>query len=145
MNGYQYRVSLRIRHPLAHPDDITIALGLEPKIREIVGVPRLRQNGRWSPVPTLTYWVYEVTTPDDLSIEEMLTTQLEFLEPRKEYLQSLIGTGGSVEFFVGFFVDDSNCGFMLSPELLSQCGSLGIAIDFDVYKTSNCSEHTDTA
>ena len=71
--------------------------------------------------------------PESQYVEVFLLAAVERLDTHSILLGQLIASGGSAELFVGFFLENFNSGFSLSPELLRKCVALGIALDFDVY------------
>lgn len=130
---YRYTVSLRIWHPDAHPDRFTDALGLTPDIVDIVGQPRVRR-GRAAPVVADTaYWCRDFGHDPALDVAAFLHQRALALAPYRAVFDAVAEEGGRAEFFVGFFVEDFNCGFDLSPALQRACADLHLSLGFDVY------------
>ncbi|TXI49276.1 MAG: DUF4279 domain-containing protein [Lysobacter sp.] len=130
---YRYTVSLRIWHPTAHPDRFTEALRLTPDAVDIAGQPRMRK-GRVMPIVAKTsYWCCGLGHDPALDVAAFLHERARALSPHRAVFDAIAEEGGWAEFFVGFFAEDFNCGFDLSPELQRVCAELHLSLGFDVY------------
>lgn len=130
----RHQISLRLRHPTARLDNCTERFGLDPLRQWSVGEPRTSPRGVSLPgVWQDSYW----TAPLELIKGEPLDKSLEriafWLEEHCGCLDQHRQSGGTVELFVGFFLEGFNAGFSLAPELLSKFARIGVGLDFDVY------------
>jgi hypothetical protein len=131
---YRYNVSLRLWHPSADPAGFTSSLGLEPKFVDVAGQPRVRKGKQLDFVAKETYWMHEFDASDDpMDVEEFLLATAQALAPHKDTFVETRATGGRAELFVGFFPEEFNCGFELSPQLQGACADLALALSFDIY------------
>lgn len=136
MAEYKYSISLRVQHPTMDLDVVADVLGRSPWVIWKLGEPRRTPNG--APLPG----VYEtnfcttrildgVSTEQDLA--SALTTALDMVTPGSSLFAEIAATGGSTEFFIGWFFDDGNSGDVLDHRLLARLASMSINLSFDVY------------
>lgn len=111
----------------------TDTLGLEPRFVDVAGQPRIRKGKTLEFVPTESYWSHEFDTDGEQDIEDYLLRKAADMAPYQEFFRRICATGGRVEFFVGFFVESPNCGFVLSPELQRKCSESHLSLSFDIY------------
>tara|TARA_R110002020_G_scaffold21373_80_gene72633 strand:+ start:12301 stop:12765 length:465 start_codon:yes stop_codon:yes gene_type:complete len=134
VSTYRYNVSLRLTHPTADPDTFSAALGLEPRFTDIAGQPRVRKGKQLDYVAKETYWTHQFdASHSPIDVEAFLLVTARRLASHKDLFSDIRSAGGRIEFFVGFFPEEFNCGFELTPELQQLCADLGIALAFDVY------------
>ena len=132
--NYHYQVSLCITHPTMDPGSFTAALRLEPKISWAVGDPCKDRNG--SIVPgnrEESYWLHSFGETQDGNLPLFLFNVVSSLAAQKLFFDNLSSTGGSAEFFVGYFINAPNTSIPLDPELLRRCSELGLGIYVDIY------------
>jgi len=130
----RHKLSLRLRHSTDPLEGCTEQLGLEPLRQWSVGEPRT--SPRADPLPGVwqdSYWTAPLEVMEGETLEESLDRVICWLETHAAYLEPHRQSGGSVEIFVGFFLEAFNAGFSLAPEPMSRFARLGITLDFDVY------------
>lgn len=132
-DDYRYKVSLRIWHPTAHPDRFTEALGMTPDGIDVAGQPRVRKGRVMPIVPKMSYWYRDLGHGPERNVADFLHKRAYALSAHGAFFRALSEEGGKAEFFVGFFAEDLNCGFDLSPALHRQCADLSLWLAFDVY------------
>ncbi|MBW8852236.1 MAG: hypothetical protein JF600_15790 [Xanthomonadales bacterium] len=133
IDGYRYTVSLRIRHPHAHPDRFTAALGLPPDGVDVVGQPRVRRGRTLPAIAKTAYWYHVMGHDPALDVAAFLAARVRDLSPHRALFEAIAAEGGRAEFFIGFFPEAFDCGFDLSPALQRACGDLHLSLGFDVY------------
>ena len=133
MNGYRFKISLRVWHPFIDPVKITETLSKEPTRASRTGTPRVKSNG--DPLPGTyreTYWTSRLRegewVPDAQSSECLAQATEELLRDLAEhnpFFQELRASGGTVEFFVGWFFG-GNTGEVFRHDLLRRLADLRI-------------------
>lgn len=130
----RFRIALRLRHPR---DDLTAwaaGFGLTPSRHWTVGQPRTTPagtplDGVWNE----SYWTAPPSTPAAVDLEAALGEAAGRLERHEGLFTRLAASGGTASLFIGFFLGRANTGFSLGPSLMARFGSLGIALEFDLY------------
>jgi hypothetical protein len=125
----QAKVTLRIFGEQLDPDEITRLLGCaassSARIGESTnqgGVSRIAREGFWR----LSNGKSDVSVEDQIAILlARLTTDLTVWQG--------IAARFKIDLFCGLFLDASNRGFALRPELMRQLVGRGITIGFDIY------------
>ncbi len=137
MEGYEFTVSLRIRHPGIDPDDITSALNLRPQHTWKAGTPR-RGPGGESLEGTYreSYWMARLMdspqmSSASLSVERILLQTLAHLRRSQPFLAALKSEGGEVDLHVSIF-GRRNFTLELSADALAMLARLGLSVSFDV-------------
>jgi hypothetical protein len=135
MNSYQYKISLRVRHPSLDPAEITSALGLNPsrswRAGEVRTTPKGNPlEGRYSD----SYWVVQLGNGrwPDKTLAAVINERLDQLARHQALFQRIRAEGGMVEFFVGWFVE-GNSGDVFACDLLARMADLKIDLSLDVY------------
>jgi hypothetical protein len=117
---------------------------LEPFHFDVVGQRRTRHGKTLDIVAKESYWTHQfdpaVETKD---IEDFLLELASRLSQHRSFFADICTTGGRAEFFVGFFPENFDCGFELSPTLQRQCANLNLSLSFDIY--GYCPEPSDEA
>ncbi|MET1076934.1 MAG: DUF4279 domain-containing protein [Pseudomonas sp.] len=134
METYRYTVSLRIWHPSRDPATFTTALNLLPLYCDKAGERRVRKGKALDIIEKDSYWSHEFEAaagPEDL--EDFLLSRVQSLARHKHFFTELGVGAGRAEFFIGFFPENFNCGFGLSPHLQRQCADLNLTLAFDIY------------
>ena len=103
----------------------------------MVGAPRVTPKGRplngthqetyWSAIP---FDRREYQSIDD-SVEDVLVSVLELLEPHSKFLNGLGAGGGRVHLMVSSY-SSRNYAFEFSPPFLASCAATGISLVHDV-------------
>nr|WDE41601.1 hypothetical protein [uncultured bacterium] len=138
MNPYSYNISLRICHPSIDPDEITKILSLAPTRKWLAG------ENRTTPKGTLlegyykeSYWCgpfqeYEKYDSVNFELEECIDEFTNNFQKHSDFFNEIRSTGGSVELFVGLFID-GNSGIVFPSSLLSSLGGLCVDLSLDIY------------
>lgn len=79
-----------------------------------------------------TYCSFRLDHPDNVDLAEFLGRCNKTLEPHKEFLKHLRSTGGSVEYFIGWY-SGTNSGEQFYYGLLGELADLSIDLSIDVY------------
>ena len=133
MYPFRYDISLRITHPTMHPQQICDRLGLQAKRMWKVGQPRVTPTGTpLSGVYKQTYCTFSLACSRKDELERFIERSNKILQPHKRFLRHISSTGGSIEYFVGMYLD-KNHGVILSPELLDELAKLQITLALDLY------------
>ncbi|BAU92862.1 hypothetical protein MPPM_4257 [Methylorubrum populi] len=127
------RISLRIRHPSRTAAELCGALPFAPGRTWDVGAPRTDPRGTPRPgrygESYATFPLSEGAGPP----AEAVAATAERVAPYGERFLAWRAEGGTVEFFVGWFMEGGNAGDEFGPELLSRLGALGIGLSLDIY------------
>ena len=109
MNPYQFRISLKLRHPTKDLSFASAQLGLAPRQQWTYGAPRTAVTGvSLEGEYRESYWVAALLG-DSLhdsrqqSLDEALAAVLENLRPHHAFLNQFQDDGGSLYLFVGIF------------------------------------------
>ena len=134
MGKQSHSVTLRICHPSIDPAEISDTLGLSPIGAWKAGGPRLTPRGRALGLARHSFWYCNVAksgeSGEDLASDvARLTAQL---EPHAAFFHRIRSEGGSVEFFIGWFIEGM-AGEEFGYELLARLGRLQIDLSFDLY------------
>lgn len=133
MSDFRFDVSLRVRHPSLEPDEICRQLGMPAEIQWRVGDQRVTPKGRpLSGVYDHSYCVFRLKPGKNINLAEFLGAQNKELLSRKSFLNDLIESGGSVEYFIGWY-SRANTGEFFGWKLLKELSDLHIDLAFDVY------------
>ena len=135
MNRYQYKISLRVRHPSMDPAEITATLGLTPSRSWRAHEPRTRPRGQ--PLEGIwpeTYWTARVLEGEwpGKKLPNAIGELLDRLVLSKSFFEKVRSEGGSIEFFIGWFFD-GNSGDVFDCGLLARIADLKINLSLDVY------------
>lgn len=138
MNLFKYWVSLRIRHPLMDPDYICSQLDMEAKIKWKVGNERKTPKGR-SLIGKyeITYCVFDLEHSETMTLADFLRISNGKLYSHREFLKSIRESGGSLEYYIGWF-SKGDSGETFDFELLKQLVDLGIELSIEI-----CSNYTE--
>jgi len=135
MNPYQYDISLRVRHPSLDPAEFTSALGLNPfrcwRAGEAQTTPKGKPlEGRYSN----SCWTAKLVKGQwpDKSLPVVINELLDQLAPHQGFFQRIRTEGGTVEFFIGWFLE-GNSGDVFDCDLLARMAALKIDLSLDVY------------
>jgi hypothetical protein len=137
MSGYEFMMSLRIRHPRIDPAEITRALGIQPQHDWRAGDLRLDSSGdEIAGMRRESYWMGRLTTEpalarDRVSVESQIEHTLGTLRRCFDFFETLKAGGGSAELHVSLYAREE---FRLEflPELLMLLGRVGLAVVIEV-------------
>jgi hypothetical protein len=138
MNAYEFKVSLRITHPIMNPEIITDTIEIPPSRYWKAGQPRMSPKG--TPLPgenRENYWAANLhegknVKSEDILLEDYLLTVCSRFAHLKEFFKEIVDTGGHVEFFIGWF-GQSMFGATFETKLMREVLELNAAIALDVY------------
>src|SRR5580704_7158385 len=117
MNPYRYEFSL-LFHPTMDPQDISLALHQTPRIASKAGTPRTTPTGQaLEGVNESTYWCSSPAKREGYDLAAALAAHLSTIEPYRDFLARFSSTGGTIEYFVGWFTDGLNVGEMFDWEI----------------------------
>lgn len=135
MNPFRYSVSLRLTHPTINAAEIQEHLQLSPRFSKSVGDKNKSPSGR-DLVGTnkQTFCTFELSSGDDskLALESELSHWTQELSKCKAFLNQFQKSGGTIEYFIGVFLD-GNSGVVFSPQEMNSMQELGIGISLDIY------------
>jgi hypothetical protein len=137
---YKFCVSLNISHPDIEPGKISEEVDLQPHQAHKKGEPRYtpkgrRLNGNYESM----FWRHDFADGEKLDSSDILFE--EFIEARnielshhKAFFQNLRKSGGTIDYFVGWFsVDSINMNIYLDPPVLKSTADLGVSIVLCAY------------
>jgi hypothetical protein len=131
---FSFRISLRVCHPHVAPEEITEALGSEPKRFWKAGEPRSTPKG--TPLAGFnreTYWVADIAKDRwPTTLNAAIQDSLAKLVIHRSFLHGIRADGGRIELFIGWFFENQS-GDVLSHECLAMAGDLKIDLSFDIY------------
>jgi hypothetical protein len=126
-------VSLRIRHPALKAIEICDELDLVPHVKWSIGEQRKTPKGRkLKGIYDETYCTFKIEHEEDEFISTLLSRMNKTLKKKMPFLSNLISTGGSIEYFIGWYLDE-NAGDIFDSDLLKELSDLGISLSFDLY------------
>lgn len=133
MNHFRFTVSLRLWHPSIDPDDVSRELGLNPERKWKAGENRATPQGQaLTGVYRESYWVSPVAYKRGVSLPDVLDQDLCRLESHRSFLTRFFETGGTIEYFIGWFTEN-NAGAVFNCQLLKRLAALNIDLDMDFY------------
>ena len=116
-----------------NPQQICDRLGLQAQRMWKSGQDRVTPTGApLSGVYKETYCTFNLACSREDELERFIKRSNKILKPHKRFLRHISSTGGSIEYFVGMYLD-KNHGVILSPELLDELAKLQIALSLDLY------------
>lgn len=137
MSGYEFTMSLRIRHPHIDPAEITRSLGISPQHTWRAGDTRRdpgggELEGRYRE----SYWMGRLMAQpelasDHMGVESEILRMLAQLRRSFGFLETLKEEGGIAELHVSVFArEDFRLEFL--PESLSMLGRIGLTVALEV-------------
>jgi hypothetical protein len=135
MNSYRYKISLRVRHPSMDPAEITSVLRFAPSRSWRAHERRSTPSGEsLEGVSSETYWTARVMAAEwpgkDLAVA--IAEVLDQLESSRGFLAKIRSERGTVELFVGWFLNGQT-GEAFDYELLARLADFKISLSLDVY------------
>jgi hypothetical protein len=130
---YNFRISLRVRHPSIAPEKVTEALGIEPKHSWKAGEPRKTPTGASLTGSNRdTFWTAEIIVGRwPTNINDAIHDILRKLVRHRPFLHRVRAEGGTAELFIGWFFANQS-GDVLTHQCLTLAGDLQIDLSFDV-------------
>ena len=139
---FRFRLSLRLRHPTLRADDISKSLGVTPNFSWSAGEPRRNPEGRTlGGTRDETYWTWSISTSDSTWLGDAIDANLVEIGAHSGFLRDFVSTGGSIEYFVGWFTSKVSGGETLNWELLRRLADYQINISLDVYSAERAPEN----
>lgn len=137
-----YKVSFRIRHPSMEPMEIALQLGLHPGTQHKAGSGRVTPKGALlKGTYDISYCSFPVEIAGNTSLPSAMRDFNRRLVGHREFLSRIVDTGGSLEYFVGWFLQNASVGEVFGWQLLKECGELRIDLALDVYGADAESDH----
>ena len=127
-SGRRFDIELFIVHPTIDPSEITIALGLEPKVALRVGDRRVTPKGTLleGSCPD-TRWRYSARYTAD-KVESLVAHLL----PHRAFLSRLLQTGGNLTLIVQF-LGDGYFGDTIPKSTLTKIADLGLSLGIECF------------
>ena len=133
MGSFTYRLSFRATHPDADLSVVSDALGVPPSRLWRAGEPRTTPTGgQLAGVNKVSYCTIPLDQEPGTPLPDAIASVLKRLRAERRILDPLAASGGSFNFFVGWFTD-GNSGEILDWHLLKDLADLKISLDMDVY------------
>lgn len=133
MHPFRYAVSFRVVHPTMDPDEICGQLNLQAKPKWKAGSQRRTPRGDpLTGIYDVTYCCFRFEHPKNVGLVNFLKRCTKKLRNHREFLNHIHSTGGSLEYFIGWF-SDKNSGGEFDWQLLSQLADLKITLSIDFY------------
>lgn len=128
-----YTISLRIKGDHFAPDLVSASLGLPAQWKQKMGEQRRAPNGQClDGFYETNYSSFLLCRKERGLLSEYLEKNLYQLESKKDTLNQVTKSGNSVELFIGWY-GENHIGDILSGQLLSRLGALGISLSLDIY------------
>ena len=133
MGSYRFALSFRVSHPTADLAELPARLGLPASRCWKAGEPRRTPKGDLlAGTNEESYCTMLIPHSDETELPELLGSTLVLLSSQADLLQGLESSGGSFNFFVGWF-SERNSGDTLGWNLLRKMARLRISLDLDIY------------
>ncbi|WP_139058350.1 hypothetical protein [Shewanella sp. HN-41] len=140
MPDYKFCVSLNISHPSMEVQTISEQLSLQPTSSHDVGDLRVTKHGRqlggtyedmrWS----LDLCNGNKFDAETVLFEDFISSKNAEFKRHKSFFNHIRSSGGTIEYFVGWFsVDSINMTIYLEPSLLKSTADLDISIVLCAY------------
>ncbi len=134
MNPLKYDVSFRVRHPEMDPEHISEELGLKATYKWKAGTGRKTPKGETlKGTHESTYCSFELQHPQKTGLSDLLKQFNNKLYQHRDFIKSIRVTGGSLEYFVGWY-SNKDSGEIFDLELLTQLVELGIDLSIEVHQ-----------
>jgi hypothetical protein len=118
-------------------EQICDRLGMKPTRKWTVG--RRRETPKGFPlngVNESTYCFFRLEHPEGIQLVDFIDVYSDELYRHKGFFEELRSTGGSLEYFIGWY-SDRNSGQVFNLGLLSKLVALGIGLSIDFYGGSD--------
>lgn len=124
-------VSLRFRHPSISASELIKRVGLKPAVAHEKGTRRSTVGGKVRTNPQ-AYCSFPIRVASLKFPSRALEKGIAILERDETYWNAFLSSGGSMDFFIGIFVD-SNIGWTISNDLLASMAKWKIDLGLDIY------------
>lgn len=136
MEKFRYKVSLRFSSKVVDPSEISGRLGLTPRISHRMGDARSTPKGApLKGVYSTNQCLFELAPRRGELLGAMLERTVDDLECHSELFLQVAESGGTSEFFIGWF-SPQNSGATFDHQLLRKLADLRIDLALDVYGES---------
>jgi len=128
-----YKVSIRVSHPVLRAEEIAARVGLKTRVVQSVGDARATPKGtKLEGTYERSYVLFDLEEFEGVrGIEATLKIALATLAHVRPYLSELVETGGRVEFSIGIFCDE-NVGLEIDAELIKTLASARMGLLLDI-------------
>lgn len=116
------------------PDEISKALGVSPSFSRKVGERRATPKGQ--PLEGTnedTFWCSKPVRGEGFALATDLASHLAEMEAHRPFLLRFCSSGGTIEYFIGWFTNGLNVGEIFGWQLLRKLSELRISLSFDIY------------
>lgn len=115
------------------PEEICSELGLRPERKWKVGSQRTTPKGDvLKGVYEETYCCFKLQHPKNQGLADFLIKVSAQFEVHSEFFKRIRSTGGTIEFFIGWY-SDKNSGEVFDWELLAKLAEFRINLSMDFY------------
>ncbi len=137
METFEFQISLKIWHPSIDPGDISVAVGIAPKIMHKAGMPKKLPNGSpWKGSYAKSYWCADLVefceTSSPSTIEEKLNRIIGCLAPKKDFFSKITHQGGQVQLWISTHSTKNYC-VQLPCNPMKNLSNIGLEVLIDVY------------
>jgi len=137
MKKYKYKLSLRITHPSRDLSVLCQKLGLKPKWKWKAGDRRATPSGKLLVGRyDRSYCCIAIAERSSKPLPRCMKDCLDQLRPHRRMLANIVATGGTIEFFVGWFAQSLNSGEVFDWQILQEAAKLKISLSLDFYSKS---------
>jgi hypothetical protein len=130
-SGEAIKLSLRVRHPSIRACELVKRVGLTPRVARDKGTKTLIVGGKVR-TNDHTYCCFPIRVASIQDAPKALAKGVAILEREEEFWTEFLSTGGSIEYFVGVFVD-SHIGLTVSRDLAARMAKWKIDLALDIY------------
>jgi hypothetical protein len=129
----KHTISLRIRSESVCATQIVEEIGINPEVMHTMGADRKTKDGQLLEGKyDHHYCVFHFEYAFEGDVSESLEYLTELLKKHKELFTPISDKGGSIEFFIGWFLP-KNSGDVFDWRLLQKLADLRINLSFDLY------------
>jgi hypothetical protein len=133
MHNLTYEISFRLRHPSLDFLPLCERFGLEPFQLYVAGNPRHTKSGDiLDGYYSESYCSFRLNKIESMTIPQRIAEFTANLANHRAMLEQITSTGGTLNFFIGWF-SDGNSGEEFDWDLLQKLADLKISLHFDVY------------
>lgn len=111
---------------------VSARLRMTPKTSWIAGAQRRSPSGKALGVADHSYCGFALETSPDLCLADALALHIDRLLEHKDFLKEITTTGGTVELYVGWFIEH-HAGDVFEASLMERMSAMGIDLAIEVY------------